>query len=252
MRRSYGFRRFGKRRYGKFSRRRYWNSRRRRGYGYSRPMRNITNKSLSRMGAAFDLITANAYNIDNTTTWAYQAIDWSILRLSADFTQFNQIFSTFIPRYIKVKWVPSIQQNASGWYVPGEGLPSPLFNFYDGFSTIRYDGTDNPISNNAGMQYNSFKTFNMARNWQTIIYPRRSQMIAPRQRFSDYVIDGPNAVVNDNIRGMGRLWIQIKVSWSDSDFDEVPQVPTLEARLARLAQSGHLYVTYYFTAFDRK
>lgn len=250
-RNNYAFRKFGYRRTGRFSRRRYWNNRRRRQYPIYRSMRNITNRTLSRMGNAYDL---SAYTpvIDLRTIWSYISIDWSLLNQSADFGQFNDLYSTFIPKYIKIRWVPSIQQNASGYYIPGGNLEPITLNMFDGFSTIRYDGVDNPITPNAGMQYNSFKTWNLARSWQTIVYPRRTQMVAPRQRFSDYADGGANAVVNDNIRGMGRCWMQHKIVWEDSNYNAVPPVPTPEVRRERLSQMGHIYVTFYFWSFDRK
>lgn len=252
MRRSnYAFRRFGRRRYGKFSRRRYWNSRRRRGYPIYNTLRNKTNRAVSRMGNAYDLL-AYGLSIDVRTIWAYQAIDWTLLNLSADFNQFSDLFSTFIPKYFKVRWVPAIQHNASGYYVPGQTGEPITTNLFDGFSTTRYDEVDNPIAPNAAMQYNTFKTWNPARSWTTIVYPRRNQMIAPRQRFIDYAPLGPNAVVNDNIRGMGRLWPQFKVTWEDADYNVNPQIPTPDQRIIRLSQTGHFYITYYFYSFDRR
>lgn len=246
---SYGFRRFGYRK--RFGNRRYRFSRRRRRYPLYRSMRSITNRSVSRMGNAYDLLVYDIV-VDIRTVYAYQALDWSLLNSSADFTQFNELYSTFIPKYFKVRWVPCIQQNASGYYVPGSELGPITFNMYDGYSTTRYDGTDNPISPNAAMQYNTFKTWNPARSWSTIVYPRRSQMIAPRQRFSDYAVNGPNAAVNDNIRGMGRLWLQFKCTWEDANYGANPPVPTVANSLLRLSQMGHLYLTYYLYTFDRK
>lgn len=203
------------------------------------------------MGNAYDLLSYGI-QIDVRTVWAYQSMDWTILRLSSDFSQFNDLYSTFIPKYFKVRWVPSIQQNASGYYVPGINTEPITFNMFDGFSTTRYDNIDNPISPNDAMQYNSFKTFNPARNWQTIVYPRRNQMNAPRQKFNDFALGGVNAVVTDTIRAMGRLWLQFKIIWEDANYDANPQIPTPANRELRLSQMGHLYVIFYFWAFDRK
>lgn len=192
-------------------------------------------------------------------------MDWRYLSSSADFIQFQNLYSTFIPKYFKIKWVPSMQHNASGYYVYGNaggnvdvGNRTIIFSNFDGFSTTRYDNTDVVLSANDAMQYNSFKTFDATKRWQTIVYPRRSQMVAPRQKFDDYNADADALPVTDTIRGMGRLYIQLKTSWEDSNntLGGLPPVVTLNPDVNELnirnLQLGQFYVNFYFYSFDRK
>lgn len=255
MRRSnyYGFRRFGFRRSGRFNRRRYWNNRRRR-FPLYRSIRTVSNRGLVKLAFGYDLVVGNPLAVNRTRLFA--EVDWSQISASADFIQYNQLYSTFIPIYFKMRWVPNIQSNASGYYLPG-GVPpdnSPVtYNLYDGYSTTRYDNVDDPISPNDAVQYNSFKTFNAARRWQTIVYPRKSQMTAPRQQFSAYVGAPP---ITDTIRGMGRLWLQIDVSWEDSNNNMAANppvnVPSVAVQSTRAQQLGHFYAFFYMRVYDRK
>lgn len=224
-------------------------------------MRYRTNRSLSRLGRALDFNVSSIW-VDTRHVWAFQFFDWTNIRLSYDFDHFSEIYSTFIPKYMKIKWVPNIQSNASGYYVYGNiggALPQEqrtyIYTMTDGFSTIRYDNVDGPIGNNSGMQYSSFKTFDPSKRWSAIVYPRRSQMVAPRQKFADYV--PANIVANDTHRGMGRLWIQALVAWEDSNHVQgVPPNPVYSPDIAtqveRLNQIGHFYVNYYMYTFDRR
>lgn len=256
MRRSniYGFRRFGFRRSGRFSRRRYLNNYRRRRYPFYRSIRTVSNRGIVKLafGGEFSIGVPLAVN----RTQLFSRVDWSLISLSADFAQYNQLYSTFIPLYFKLRWVPNIQSNASGYYLPGGpvGGNAPVtYNLYDGYSTTRYDNVDEPINPTLAVQYNSFKTFNAARRWQTIVYPRKSQMTAPRQQFSFY---SPIPAVSDTIRGMGRLWLQIEVSWEDSNNNmaAIPPVnnPTNAVQETRAQQLGHFYAFFYMRVFDRK
>lgn len=254
MRRSsYSFRRFGYRK--RFGNRRYRFSRRRRKYPLYRSIRNNSNKSVIRMGYSSDFVVWVPPLAVNSQ-YAYIAVDWANLINSVDFNQYQQLYSTFIPMYFKVRWVPNIQSNASGNYIPGgvndQNIPlSPLFyNMTDGFSTTRYDNVDSPIPPTSGVQYTSFKTFNPSRNWKTIVYPRRSQMTAPRQQFDSY---NPAPPISETIRGMGRLWLQFIVSWEDSN-NIPPEVlyPPVAIQNGRLSQLGHIYVFFYLRVYDRK
>lgn len=255
---SFGFRRFGFRRNGRYNRRRYWNSRRRRQYPLYRSMRSTTNKSLIRLGGTANF-TVFQIAISVNSTRFYQVIDWSRLSSSLDFQQYRELYSTFIPVYFKVKWVSNIQSNASGYYIPGgvSGNPptpySPItYNLTDGFATTRYDNVADPINTFAGTQYTSFKTFNPSRSWRTIVYPRRNQMTAPRQQFDAYV-DTP--AITDTIRGMGRLWIQGVVQWEDSNNVVGPPsvlYPPVAIQQERMGQLGQLYYFFYCRVYDRK
>lgn len=222
-------------------------------------MRSVSNRSTIRLGAAFDLTTFIT-PINERSQYAYRDFGWSQLNLSADFTQYSQLYSTFIPLYYKVKWVTNVQSNASGYYIPGGTTGNPpipnapiIYNMTDGFSTTRYDGVENPLSPNNGVQYQTFKTFNAARNWRTIVYPRRSQMTAPRQSFDSYTIGAANPPSNETIRGMGRLWLQTVVSWEDSN-NVLPNTlnPSAGDQNIRLSQIGHLYIFFYCKVYDRK
>lgn len=256
MRRSYSnfaFRRFGFRM--RRSRRNQF-SRRRRRYPLYRSVRSSSNKSVIRMGFSRDFTIWGA-PVSYNSQYAFATIDWSDLVNSSDFVQYQGLYSTFIPLYFKVRWVSNIQSNASGNYIPGgvSGEPpiplSPiLYNLTDGFSTTRYDNVDGPLTPTAGTQYTSFKTFNPSRNWKTIVYPRRSQMTAPRQQFDSF---NPTPPISDTIRGMGRLWLQTNVSWEDNN-NIVPGVlyPPVSEQILRVSQIGHFYIFFYLRVYDRK
>lgn len=215
-----------------------------------RSMRSTSNKSIIRMGYSGDF---NVWGVplSASTQFYYIAIDWANLSNSLDFSQYRDLYSTFIPLYYKVRWVPNIQSNASGYYIPGGIDNAPVtYNLTDGFSTTRYDNVDSPLTSTGGTQYNSFKTFNPARNWKTIVYPRRSQMTAPRQQFDSY---SPPPPIDNTIRGMGRLWIQGIVSWEDNNNQLPGQlIPSDEIQNTRLAQMGHFYIFFYMRVYDRK
>lgn len=184
----------------------------------------------------------------------YQSFDWTRLSSSADFASYNALYSTFIPVYFKIRWVPNIQSNASGYYLPGGANNAPItYNLTDGFSTTRYDNVDNPIGGVEGTQYTSFKTFDPSKRWRTIVYPRRSQMTAPRQQFDAYIGNPP---VNDTIRGMGRLWVQGVIQWEDSNNNMLVEPPTLSPPIAeqnaRLSQLGNFFLFFYLRVYDRK
>lgn len=248
----YGFRRFGFRRSGRFSRRRYWNMSRRRRFPMFRSLRYTTNRSVIKLAFGGEISIGNPLSVNSTQL--FSLVDWSLISLSADFAQYNQLYSTFVPLYFKLRWIPNIQSNASGYYLPGGANNAPVtYNLTDGYSTTRYDNVDNPITPTEAVQYNSFKTFNPARRWQTIVYPRKSQMNAPRQQFSFFT---PQPAVNDTIRGMGRLWTQVVVSWEDSanDMAANPPVnnPPVATQVTRVVQLGHFYAFFYLRVFDRK
>lgn len=248
MRRRYSnFRRFGHRYFFRTRSRRYRRYGKGRRYPLYRSMRSVTGKSIIRMSSTFDF---NVYSlpVNGSTSRFYQVVDWRWLNLSVDFNHYNELYSTFIPLYIKVRWVPNIQSNASGYYLPGGAEPI-TYNLTDCFSTTRYDISDNPIDPTSGVQYSSFKTFNPARNWSTIVYPRRNQMTAPRQQFLNYEGIVP---ISDNLRGMGRLWIQGDVSWEDTANGIDSIYPNAITQSSRMTQLGHLYAHYYMRVFDRK
>lgn len=253
QRNTFRFRRFGYRK--RFGNRRYRFSRRRRRYPLYRNMRSFSNKSVVRMGYSGEF-TVFPLPLAVNNQYAYIAVDWANLVNSVDFNQYQQLYSTFIPMYFKVRWVPNIQSNASGNFIPGgvneNGIPlSPIFyNMTDGFSTTRYDNVDSPIPPTSGIQYTSFKTFNPSRSWKTIVYPRRSQMTAPRQQFDAY---SPAPAINETIRGMGRLWLQFIVNWEDSN-NVLPAVmyPPDGVQNTRLSQLGHIYIFFYLRVYDRK
>lgn len=249
---NYGFRRFGSRRYGRFSRRRYFNRRRR--YPLYRGFRSSTNRTTIKLAFAGEISIGNPLAVNQTQL--FSLVDWSLISLSEDFPQYNQLYSTFVPLYFKLRWIPNIQSNASGYYLPGgpaAGNAPVTYNLTDGFSTTRYDTVDNPLTPTAAVQYSSFKTFNPARRWQTIVYPRRAQMDAPRQQFSAFT---PQPAVNETIRGMGRLWTQVVVSWEDSNNLLLPapgtNVPDIATQTQRVVQLGHFYAFFYMKVFDRK
>lgn len=260
MRRNYstfGFRRFGyRKRYGN---RRNWNIRKRRRYPLYRSMRSSSNKSLIRMGYSTDFVVWPTPTSAREQRF-YAVIDWAKLRLSLDFPQYQQLYSTFIPVYYKVRWIPGIQSNASGYYIRANiGGDVPIneqviaYTLTDGFSTTRYDNVDNPLTNIGGTQYTSFKTFDPSKRWRTIVYPRRSQMTAPRQQFDSF---DPAPAINETIRGMGRLWIQGVVSWSDNNNNAASDPPVLNPtegiQNLRMAQLGNLFIFFYMRVYDRK
>lgn len=221
-----------------------------------RSMRSTSNKSVVRMGYTGDMVVWNAPFAVNTQ-YAYIAIDWANLSNSLDFAQYRDLYSTFIPLYFKVRWVPNVQSNASGNYIPGGlgGDPpvpySPVFyNMTDGFSTTRYDNVDAPLTPTGGVQYTSFKTFDPSKRWRTIVYPRRSQMTAPRQQFDNYF---PPPPIDNTIRGMGRLWIQTLISWEDNN-NELPGTiyPPVAIQNTRLTHLGHFFIFFYLKVYDRK
>lgn len=217
-----------------------------------RSIRTVSNRSIIKLAFGGEITVGNPLAVNQTQL--FSLVDWSLISLSADFPQYNQLYSTFIPLYFKLRWVPNVQSNASGYYLPGTQNNSPItYNLTDGFSTTRYDSVDNPLTPTEAVQYNSFKTFNPARNWRTIVYPRRSQMTAPRQQFSFFT---PQPAINDTIRGMGRLWTQVVVNWEDSNNDMAANPPsnspTIAVQTTRVAQLGHFYAFFYLRVFDRK
>lgn len=248
------------RRYGKYKRKR--GSYRKRGYRRYRrkpymykTINTRANRSLIRLGTAFDLSFATGtVGLGNDSIWSSVQISWTTMNSSVDFEHYTGLYTSFIPLYMLIKWTPSIQGQTSGNVVPGvaESPGVYSYNLYDGFSTIRYDTNDTVLTNIEGAQYLSHKTFNPSRKWRLKVYPRKRQMARQRQFFVDYSGDGP-IDVDDEIRAMGRAFIQVKfeatgIPVATGQAPSDIQVTQINSRLSR---TGHFYVFYYMNAYDR-
>lgn len=220
-----------------------------------RSMRTVSNRSIVRMAISGNLQYFPGVGApQQSAVWVGATIYWGQLSASQDFIPYNGLYSSFIPLYFVVKWVPSVQANTSGFNVPSVTSPNNYtFNFFDGFSTTRYDRLVGPAGPNQGVQYQTHKTFDVSRPWRNIVYPRYNQMNTKRQLFADYAGDDP-IPLNDTLRGMGVFWIQVKLEYSGTVVQPnvVPAPEQIDTYNALCERSGQFYAFFYLRAFDRK